>query len=46
MDYENKTSLISEPFYPSDNKEKDFIQIEEFFSGVVGKIKENSFRID
>ena len=46
MDYENKTSLISEPFYPTDNKEKDFIQIEKFFSGVVGKIKENSFRID
>ena len=46
MDYENKTSLISEPFYPSDNKEKDFIHIEKFFTGVVGKIKENSFRVD
>lgn len=45
MDYENKNSLISEPFYPTENIEKDFIFIENFFSGVVGKIKANSFYI-
>ena len=43
LDYQNKQSLISEPFYPSDNKEKDFEYINEYFYGVIGKVEEYSF---
>ena len=43
LDFKNKKSLISEPFYPSENKESDFDYIESYFHGVVGKVKENSF---
>ena len=46
MDYKNKKSFISDPFYPSEDIKKDFEYIEGFFSAVVGKIEKNSFRID
>ena len=43
MDYSNKQSLISEPFYPTENLKDDLNFIESFFDGVEGKIKEFSF---
>ncbi len=43
LDFKNKKTLISEPFYPSGNKELDFNYIESYFHGVVGKVKEYSF---
>jgi len=46
MDYKNKKSFISDPFYPSEDIKKDFEYIEGFFSGVVGKVEKNSFRVD
>ena len=46
MDYKNKKSFISKAFYPSEDIKKDFEYIEGFFSGVVGKVEKNSFRVD
>ena len=43
MDYMNKKTIISEPFYPTGNKKSDFDYIENFFDGVIGKVKEYSF---
>ena len=43
MDYSNKQSIISDPFYPKDNFKKDINLIESFFDGVEGKVKEFSF---
>ena len=43
MDYSNKQSLISDPFYPTENLKDDLNFIESFFDGVEGKIKEFSF---
>ena len=43
MDYMNKKTIISEPFYPTGNKKFDFDYIENFFDGVIGKVKEYSF---
>ena len=43
MDYSNKQSLISEPFYPTENLKDDLNFIESFFDGVEGKINEFSF---
>ena len=43
MDYMNKKTIISEPFYPTGNKKYDFDYIENFFDGVIGKVKEYSF---
>ena len=43
MDYSNKQSLISDPFYPTKNFKDDFNFIESFFDGVEGKVKEYSF---
>lgn len=43
IDFENKKSLISEPFYPTANKKADFDYIEKYFDGVIGKVKEYSF---
>ena len=43
LDFKNKKTLISEPFYPSGNKESEFNYIESYFHGVVGKVKEYSF---
>ena len=43
MDYKNRSSLISDPFFTTDDIAKDFNYIEGFFDGVVGKIEEYSF---
>ena len=43
MDYSNKQSLISDPFYPTKNFKDDLNFIESFFDGVEGKVKEYSF---
>ena len=43
MDYMNKKTIISKPFYPTGNKKFDFDYIENFFDGVIGKVKEYSF---
>jgi 1-acyl-sn-glycerol-3-phosphate acyltransferase len=40
FDYGKKQVKISEPVYPTDNKEKDFELYRDFFKGVVGKIPE------
>ena len=43
MDYSNKQSLISNPFYTTKNFKVDLNFIESFFDGVEGKVKEYSF---
>ena len=43
MDYSKKQSLISDPFYPTENFNEDIKFVESFFDGVEGKIKEFSF---
>lgn len=42
LDFENKQNKISEPFYPTDDKEADFKFMYNFFDGVKGKIPEYS----
>ncbi|WMI67479.1 1-acyl-sn-glycerol-3-phosphate acyltransferase [Mangrovimonas sp. YM274] len=42
LDFKNKQNLISEPFYPTDDKEADFKYMQAFFKGVKGKIPEYS----
>lgn len=42
LDFANKQNKISEPFYPTDNKETDFKFMHKFYEGVVGKIPEYS----
>lgn len=42
LDFENKQNKISEPFYPTDNVEKDFEFMHNFYKGVKGKIPEYS----
>lgn len=39
LDFKNKQNKISEPFYPTDDIEADFIFMKEFFKGVEGKVK-------
>ncbi|MBO3117763.1 1-acyl-sn-glycerol-3-phosphate acyltransferase [Winogradskyella sp. DF17] len=39
LDFGNKQNKVSEPFYPTDDSEADFITIREFFNGVEGKVK-------
>ena len=43
MDYLNKQSVISDPFYPTDDFRDDMNFVESFFDGVEGKIKKFSF---
>lgn len=38
LDFENKQNKISQPFYPTDDLEADFIYMKRFFEGVKGKI--------
>lgn len=38
FDYGSRTVTISEPFYPTGNKEKDFEFINNYYAGVKGKI--------
>lgn len=40
FDYGTKTVKFSEPFFTSDNLEKDFSEIQNFYKGVTGKIPE------
>jgi 1-acyl-sn-glycerol-3-phosphate acyltransferase len=42
LDFENKQIKFSEPYYPTDNKEKDFAYFEGFFFNVKGKNPELS----
>ncbi|TXE11539.1 acyltransferase [Seonamhaeicola algicola] len=42
FDYKNKQNKISEPFYPTNNKEADFSFMQDFFKNVEGKIPEYS----
>ena len=42
FDFENKVNRFSEPFYPTDNIEKDFKFMRGFFEGIKGKIPEFS----
>jgi len=42
LDFENKRNIVSEPFFPSGDKDKDFKQLQAFFKGVKGKIPEYS----
>lgn len=42
LDFENKINRVSQPFYPTDDKEQDFKDIAAFYSGVKGKIPEYS----
>ncbi len=40
FDYGKKQVKISDPVFPTDDKEKDFARYKDFFKGVVGKIPE------
>lgn len=42
LDFEHKRNVVSEPFYPTDDIEKDFEYIRNFYKGVLGKIPEYS----
>jgi 1-acyl-sn-glycerol-3-phosphate acyltransferase len=42
LDFANKQNKISEPFYPTNDKEADFKFMHQFFQGVKGKIPEYS----
>jgi 1-acyl-sn-glycerol-3-phosphate acyltransferase len=42
LDFEHKRNTVSEPFYPTDDIEKDFQFIRTFFKNVKGKIPEYS----
>ena len=42
LDFGKKENRISEPFYPTDNKEADFKFMKAFYKGVVGKVPEYS----
>ncbi|KJD32832.1 acyltransferase [Tamlana nanhaiensis] len=42
FDFKNKQNIISEPFYPTDNMEADFIKMRQFFEGVKGKVAKYS----
>ncbi len=43
FDWGSMTFRISEPFYPTDDKEADFAHVKDFFKGAVGKVPEYSF---
>lgn len=42
MDFEHKVNHISEPYYLTDDFDKDMIFMKSFFKGVKGKVPENS----
>ena len=49
LNFENRQMIISEPFYTTDNQEKDFDQILNFYSSIQGKSAEyglQHFRIN
>lgn len=39
LDFKNKQNRVSEPFYPTDDKDADFKFMKRFYKGVVGKVK-------
>lgn len=43
FDYKRKEVKFSPPFYPTGDKEKDFIEIKAYFKDAVGKIPENGW---
>ena len=43
FDYGKKEVKFSEPFWPTDDLERDFLKIHSFFKGVTGKVPEYSF---
>jgi 1-acyl-sn-glycerol-3-phosphate acyltransferase len=43
FDWGNRKVVFSEPFYPSDNKEKDLAFISSYFEGIEGANPENSY---
>ncbi|MCH1548102.1 MAG: 1-acyl-sn-glycerol-3-phosphate acyltransferase [Flavobacteriaceae bacterium] len=43
LDFKNKINTISDPFYISDDIEKDFLFMESFFKNVKGKVEEFSY---
>lgn len=38
LDFKKKQNKISEPFYPTDDKNADFKTMHSFFEGVIGKV--------
>ena len=42
LNFKDKEIKISEPFFPTEDKEADFNQIRSYFDGVIGKIPEYS----
>lgn len=42
FDYKTKKVTIGEPFYTTENYDKDYNQLKSFFDGVVGKVPEYS----
>ncbi len=46
FDFGKKQNLISEPFYPTDDLQKDLKYMYSFFDGVKGKVPEYSFELD
>ena len=42
LDFKNKQNKISEPFYPTDDVEKDFKYMSNFYKGVIGKVEKYS----
>lgn len=45
FDYTKKEVFFEAPFYPTEDKEKDFEHIYAFFDGIKGKIPQNSIGI-
>lgn len=43
FDFGTKQVLISDPRYPTTDREADFKEYQAFYKGVVGKVPENSF---
>ncbi|WP_306350036.1 1-acyl-sn-glycerol-3-phosphate acyltransferase [Flavobacterium sp. '19STA2R22 D10 B1'] len=46
FNFELKQVQISAPFYPTGNLEDDIKILQENYRGVIGKVKENSFRVE
>lgn len=46
LDWGNKRVVMSEPFFPTDDKEADFAYIDRFFAGTAGKKPEKSYRFE
>ncbi len=42
LDFGDKKITISEPFYPTDDKDADFLKLRSFFKSAKGKVVENS----